>query len=80
MNYNEYYVLSSLLKKRAIPTLDSSGENAMLQIDMDVTITTIQKDICSFDYDAIIVRLNNENGMYLLYRNASNNYEKYTAI
>ena len=73
---NEYHMLSSLFKKRPVPTLDRNEDNEMPQSDRDAAIIAIQKDICSFDYDAIVTRLNNEAGMYVLYQNAGNNYEK----
>ncbi|MCG6867429.1 MAG: hypothetical protein LJE91_01485 [Gammaproteobacteria bacterium] len=48
----------------------------MLQNDIDVAITSIHQHIPSFDYAAILARLNDGNCMHLLYQNTSNNYEK----
>lgn len=72
---NEYHILSSLLKKRSVPTF-GADESAMLQDDIDKATTAIQSFIDSFDYNAIVTRLNDENGMRQLYQAASNNYEK----
>ena len=73
---NEYHILSGLLKKRPSPTIDSSGGNLMPQSDVNLATTAIQEFISGFDYDVLIARLNDVEGMYELYENATNNYEK----
>ena len=73
---NEYHILSGLFKKRPSPTIDSSGEVLMQQNDVSSGIQGIKEFISNFDYDAIVARLNDVEGMYILYDNASNNYEK----
>lgn len=73
---NEYHILSGLLKKRPSPTTDNNGENLMPPNDVGLGIVSIQEFIPGFDYDALVTRLNDMEGMYTLYDNASNNYEK----
>lgn len=73
---NEYNILSSLLKKRPSPTTDSSSDQLMPQSGLDLGVAAIQEFIPGFDYDELVTRLNDEEGMYTLYDNASNNYEK----
>jgi hypothetical protein len=70
---NEYHILSGLLKKRLSPTTDSNGDHLMLQNDVDLGIVSIQEFIPGFDYDSLVTRLNDREGMYTLYDNASNN-------
>ncbi len=48
----------------------------MAQKDINSAIKAIQDDIFNFDYNAILLRLNTEKEMNLLYEKATNNYEK----
>ncbi len=73
---NEYNILASLLHKRAAPTLDSTGNDFMLQNDIQAATEKIEEYIPTFNYDSCIEVLNDSGQMVSLYQSTTNNYEK----
>lgn len=74
---NEYHILASLLHKRPAPTLDISGDDPMLQADIQQATKNIKNNfIPAFDYTNFLKIINDNTQMLSLYQERNNNYEK----
>jgi energy-coupling factor transporter ATP-binding protein EcfA2 len=72
-----YQLLSSLFHKRSSPTRKDNYEDVLLtESEIAEATTEIQVKLPIFDYERILVNLNNETYMKEAYENAEYNYEK----
>lgn len=73
----EYNLLSNLLHKRAEPFIRIEGnEVPMSSEQIECATTKISAKIQAFDYQGILEKINNREGMIAAYKAAQNNYEK----
>lgn len=73
----EYQMLSSLQHGRDNPTIQENGETRdMEDIDKEKALNGIKLMMQDFNYDAILVVLNDKEQLKNLYSTSTNNYEK----
>lgn len=73
---DEYHVLSSLVHHREEPSYDAKGEDKIPSVDVEKAIASITDEIPSFDYNAVLSVIIDEEKMHYLYSEGKNNYEK----
>lgn len=74
----EYNLLANLFKKRVEPTVQSALEDTRLMTadERNQAEAAIKKKIPSFDYNALLVQLNDPDAMMIKYKETNVGYEK----
>lgn len=73
----EYQLISSLLHKKPVPTVLSGGiDRNMTDVEAAGAEAAIRKKLPTFDYSAMLGRLNDNEAMRQAYSSAKNGYEK----
>jgi energy-coupling factor transporter ATP-binding protein EcfA2 len=74
----EYNLLANLFKKRELPTVRSATEDTRLMTadERDNAEESIKEKIPDFDYDALLVELNDSDAMMMKYKSTNVGYEK----